>query len=102
MDLLIPHACPALTTGPHSLVKGHQGPYVARNGALPPHWGEDRRATFESARDDAVMIMHRRGAPQKDRDNARLWLSRHGLDYRGRPQVWAKTSKNVNTLTLAG
>lgn len=101
MDLLIPHACPPVPTGPPSLVKGHQGPYIARHGALPPHWGEGRREQFEAHRDDAVMIMHRHGATKNQRENARVWLGRYALDLRGRPLAWNRAAADVNALALA-
>lgn len=101
MNLLVADACPELPTGPHSLIKGNQGPYIARHGALPPHWGEARREQFEAARDDAVLLAHRDGATKTEYERARAWLNRYALDLRGRPRAWHNTDRDVSTLALA-
>jgi hypothetical protein len=111
IDLLIPGACPELPTGPASLLKGEQRAYITTRGALPPHWGEDRRLEWECAREDAVMIRWRNGSTPTQRATAYRWLRRHGLDDRGRPKVWQTPAlepitepgtQNLAPLALAG
>lgn len=101
MHLLFPGACPEMPTGPPMDTGDPQETeYIARHGALPPHWGEGRREEFECARDDAVMLIHRPRATRQQRDSARLWLRRHNLDHRGRP-VRYPGAPQEGELTLA-
>ncbi|MFD8340288.1 hypothetical protein ACFV42_48085 [Streptomyces solisilvae] len=107
IDLLIPGACPEMPTGPVSLSKGEQRAYIAKYGALPPHWSDEQCLKWECAREDAVMIRWRRGSTSNQREAARQWLARYHMDDTGRPKVWdarpaAPAAQKLPTLTLAG
>jgi len=108
IDLLIPRACPEMPTGPVSLIKGEQRVYIALYGALPPHWTDQRCLEWECVREDAVMIRWRHGSTDKERATARRWLSRHGMDDTGRPEVWdtlvepAADHQEMPAMALAG
>ncbi|WP_043242579.1 hypothetical protein [Streptomyces violaceusniger] len=101
IDLLIPGACPPMPTGPVSLFKGEQRVYVAKYGALPPHWSDERCLEWECAREDAVMIRWRRGSTRNQRDAAYRWLLRHSLDDMGRPKVWDTPAEPAPETTVA-
>jgi len=93
IDMLIPGACPEMPIGSEILPEDQRGSeYIATYGALPPNWAEPQLARWECSRERAVIIFQRPGITQNERDTARRWLHRYGMDNKGRPKVWDETT----------